>query len=315
MKTWKSSLVLRAKLSGVLSSGVLLALGCSAGGSAGDGAQVSQPTMTPGTLLPGDTTPSVTTPTTPGAGSGGQLFDPNEVEPTDECDSVIPVVFRDFNDSHPDFEMDFSGDGIRLNLLSPMLGAGDKPVFASSVGCPARTGEQTCRTDWNVTTPVINSATTFDQWYRDTPNVNMTFERELELRETQPGSGLYVYSSNDFFPLAASDGFGVTPPNQGKNFLFTTEIHLNFVYGAGQKFSFRGDDDLWIFINKRLALDLGSMHGQESGTIDFDAQAAKLSIAPGRTYSMDIFHAERHTNASNFSIETNIACFTPAEVY
>src|SRR5688572_30602715 len=122
MKTW-SSLVLRVK-----SSGVLLVLGCSAGGSAGDGAQVSPQMMTPGTLLPGETTPSVTTPSTPGAGNGGELFDPNEVEPTDDCDSIIPVVYRDFNDSHPDFEMDFAGDGIRMNLLSPMLGADDKPV-------------------------------------------------------------------------------------------------------------------------------------------------------------------------------------------
>jgi fibro-slime domain-containing protein len=298
------------------SSLVLCVVGCSAGGSTGDGSQVSQqPATTPGMLRPGDTSPTVATPSTPGASGVGELFDPEEVEPTDECDSIIPVVFRDFNDSHPDFEMDFAGDGVRLNLISPLLGAGDKPVFASSVGCPARSGEQTCRTDWNVETPVINGATTFDQWYRDVPGVNMTFPRELELRETQPGSGVFVYSSNDFFPLSPTEGFGITPPNQGRNFLFTTEIHLNFVYGAGQKFSFRGDDDLWIFINKRLALDLGSMHGQEPGTIDFDAQAATLNIAPGRAYSMDIFHAERHTSASNFSIETNIACFTPAEVY
>lgn len=308
MKTWNSSVRANSSL-------VLLALGCSAGGSSGDGASVTPPTMTPGTLLPGDTTPSVTTPSTPGAATGGQLFDPSEVERTDDCDEVIPVVYRDFTDSHPDFEMDFSGDGVRLNLVSPMLGPGDKPVFASSVGCPARSGEQTCRTDWNVQTPVINSATTFDQWYRDVPGVNMAFSEELPLSESQAGSGVYVFSSNDFFPLDPTEGFGVTPPNQGKNFLFTTEIHLNFVYGSGQRFTFRGDDDLWIFINKRLALDLGSMHGQEQGTIDFDAQAEKLGILPGRAYAMDIFHAERHTNASNFSIETNIACFTPADVY
>lgn len=288
------------------SSFVLLGLACSAGGSSGESVSVS-PQTTPGALLPGDMSPTVNTPTTPGAQPSGALFDPDEVAPTEECDGVIPVVFRDFDDSHPDFERDFAGDGVRLNLVSPMLGPGDKPVFASSVGCPARSGEQTCRTDWNVTTPVIESAATFDQWYRDVPGVNETFERELTLVEQPPASGVYVYSSNDFFPL--------TEPNQPKNFLFTTEIHLNFVYVAGQSFTFRGDDDLWIFINKRLALDLGSMHGQEQGTIDFDAQAEALGIAPGRAYAMEIFHAERHTNASNFSIETNIACFTPAEVY
>jgi fibro-slime domain-containing protein len=69
---------------------------------------------------------------------------------------------------------------------------------------------------------------------------------------------------------------------------------------------------MWIFINGKLAMDLGGMHGSQNGTIDFDAQAADLGIAVGRAYPMDIFHAERHTSASNFGVETNIACFTPS---
>lgn len=290
---------------------VLLTLGCSAGGTSDGGTTVSTatPMATPGTILPGDTTPSITA--SPGVGGTG-LIDPEELEPSDSCDSIIPVVYRDFSDAHPDFEMDFSGDGVRLNLIAPTLAADDKPVFASSMGCPARQGTQTCNTGYNPDRPVIGSALTFDQWYRDVPGVNIPFDKELMLTETPAGSGIYVYSSNDFFPLGPDDGFKVTPPNQGKNFLFTTEIHLSFQYVGGQRFTFQGDDDLWIFINKRLALDLGSMHGQERGTIDFDAQAATLGIAVGRVYAMDIFHAERHTSASNFSIETNIACFEPA---
>jgi fibro-slime domain-containing protein len=292
---------------------VLSSLGCSAGGSSGGESSVSNtPMSTPGALLPGDTTPSI--PTAPN-NSGGGLIDSAELEPTDECDGNIPVVFRDFSQEHPDFEMPFSGDVVRRQLISPMLGNNDKPVFLNSVGCPALMSSPMACDNWDVNQPVITSATTFDQWYRDVPNVNQSFERELALAETVPGSGVYVYRSNDFFPLGPGDGFGVTPPNQGKNFLFTTEIHLNFVYVAGQRFTFRGDDDLWIFINKRLALDLGSMHSEQQGTIDFDAQAAALGIAPNRAYSMDIFHAERHTSASNFSIETNIACFTPVVVY
>ena len=78
--------------------------------------------------------PGATSTTTPAAAGTGQLFDPEDVEPTDECDGTIPVVFRDFSDTHTDFEMDFSGDGVRLNLIAPTLGADDKPVFASSLG-------------------------------------------------------------------------------------------------------------------------------------------------------------------------------------
>ena len=83
---------------------------------------------------------------------------------------------------------------------------------------------------------------------------------------------------------------------------------------AGQKFTFRGDDDLWIFVNSKLALDVGGQHQALQGTIDFDAQSAALGITAGGVYSMDIFHAERQTTDSNFRIETNISCFEPGVV-
>src|SRR5687768_13503159 len=62
---------------------LLLSLGCSAGGSSGEGTTVTEQPAVPGTVLPGDTSPTVT-PTTPAVGAGGQLFDPEDVEPTDE---------------------------------------------------------------------------------------------------------------------------------------------------------------------------------------------------------------------------------------
>jgi fibro-slime domain-containing protein len=241
----------------------------------------------------------------------GQLFNPAELEPTDDCDGNLPVVYRDFSQSHPDFEMAFSGDGVRHKLIEATLGTDGKPVFLNNIGCPANDGTPgSCNGTRDK--PVLSTAEAFGQWYRDTPGVNIAFERTLVLTESTTEPGTYAFNSNEFFPLGNDEGFKITPPGQGHNFLFTTELHVTFEYFAKQTFTFRGDDDMWIFINGKLAMDLGGMHGSQNGTIDFDAQAADLGIAVGRAYPMDIFHAERHTSASNFGVETNIACFTPS---
>jgi fibro-slime domain-containing protein len=208
--------------------------------------------------------------------------------------------------------MVFAGDEPRLGLLQPDLGADGKPVFLDGVGCPRdNQRHRECNDGFRPTEPVITGAESFDQWYRTIDGTNVEFEREIELQETAIGSGRYRFSSNAFFPLSTSEGYGATPAGQAQNFLFTTEIHLTFTYVAGQVFTFRGDDDLWIFVNRKLALDLGGMHGEREASIDFDAQAAELGIVPGAAYAMDVFHAERHTSASNFTMETNIACFSP----
>lgn len=233
------------------------------------------------------------------------------------CGSTLDVTYRDFNESHPDFEQPFAGDVVRRGLIASKLGPNQKPVFQDSVGHPALAGTPVAiDTTWNPTQPVIHSAETFNQWYNTVAGTNIELPKKLKLDESMPGSGIYGYESSAFFPLAPSEGFGITPKGNdlGMNFLFTTEIHVFFGYAAGQRFTFRGDDDMWIFVNGTLALDLGSMHGPEEGTIDFDAQAASLGIVPGATYPMDIFHAERHTRGSNFKITTNIACFAPGVV-
>jgi fibro-slime domain-containing protein len=195
------------------------------------------------------------------------------------------------------------------------MGVGRQQRVVSGEGCwPATSGicnVGTCQ-PWSFDPPTyeIESASSFNQWFNDTPGVNMEFEQDLVLTETTPG--VSVYDSTAFFPLDGM-GFGNTP-GEAHNYHFTTEVHVAFEYAAGQVFTFRGDDDLWIFVNGKLALDVGGLHEDLQGTIDFDAQASALGITPGQTYDMDIFHAERQTEESNFRIETNIQCFTPNPV-
>jgi fibro-slime domain-containing protein len=242
-----------------------------------------------------------------------------------DCGTAIDITVRDFDVTHPDMERADNGWGPLAGVLEPVLGDDRKPVFADAMGAytwkPNNGSGELEKNCWDSgpgteelcymgTIPMFEGAESFNDWYRDT-TANQRFEKSIELKPDPKRQGVFVFDSDAFFPLSTGEGFGETPANAGQNFLFTTEMHLKFEYVAGQKFTFSGDDDLWIFVNGRIALDLGGLHLPFTGTIDFDAKAEELDIQPGRVYPMDIFHAERHTSQSNFHLETNISCFTP----
>lgn len=61
-----------------------------------------------------------------------------------------------------------------------------------------------------------------------------------------------------------------------------------------------------MFINDRLAIDLGGLHPSQSDEVSLDEAAGALGITRGGVYPLDLFHAERHTSESNFRIDTNL---------
>ncbi|HLT38504.1 MAG TPA: fibro-slime domain-containing protein, partial [Enhygromyxa sp.] len=71
------------------------------------------------------------------------------------------------------------------------------------------------------------------------------------------------------------------------------------------------DDDVWVFVNGQLGVDLGGVHGPLTGNIDMDAVAGAFDLQLGQVYALDFFSAERHTTLSNFNIATTISCFDP----
>lgn len=182
---------------------------------------------------------------------------------------------------HQDFE---NANGTDKGIVSTTLGTDNKPVYSSST-----------------TTTTTHGAALFNQWYNTTARVNLA--TQYTLVATLDGSGNYVYSNNAYFPID-----GLLLGNQGAthNYSFTTEIHTNFTYQPGQTFGFTGDDDVWVFINKKLAIDLGGVHGAQSSSVNLGTQASALGLTAGGTYQLDIFQAERHTTGSNFQFTTNI---------
>jgi fibro-slime domain-containing protein len=205
-----------------------------------------------------------------------------------DCNPALTGVVRDFkawNDGagHPDFER-YGGEGLK-GIVEPVLGADHKPVYAH----PGPTEHTTGPAE-------------FDQWYRDVAGVNQSFPFTI-LGQVTP-EGAFVYDNGMFFPI---DGQGFGNEGQAHNFGFTFELHMEFAYKGGEVFTFSGDDDLWVFINDRLAIDLGGLHPEQSVVLDVDAAAASLGLVVGETYPLDLFHAERHTNESNFRIESTLS--------
>jgi fibro-slime domain-containing protein len=170
-------------------------------------------------------------------------------------------------------------------MVLPDLGQDYKPVYAKTSGGTATT----------------SGKASYDQWYRDVQGVN---QRELfTLTLTPGGNGIYTFDDAAFFPL---DGKLLGNQGRNHNFHFTYELHTTFKYGGGEVFTFTGDDDLWVFINKKLAIDLGGVHGAQTASVNLDQRAQQLGITKGQTYELSIFQAERHTSESNFRIDTTI---------
>lgn len=115
-----------------------------------------------------------------------------------------------------------------------------------------------------------------------------------------------------------------------RNFYFTSEVRYLFRFVGGETLQFFGDDDVWVFINGKLVLDLGAPHERMRGTVtltsgdvatwaisvqnvstgeDLPIPGAKgsgmvtgLGLEVGKTYEIAIFHADRHPRESNYQL-------------
>ena len=120
--------------------------------------------------------------------------------------------------------------------------------------------------------------------------------------------------------------------NESDNYLFGMDLSASFfmpkdgqVNGQDMIFEFEGDDDVWVFIDNVLVLDIGGIHDSYSGSINFsdgkvsvdsgdDTTLAKMFEEAGKTWNdsdyaqhtIRFFYFERGEGSSNCKLKFNL---------
>ncbi|GAM17416.1 hypothetical protein SAMD00019534_005910 [Acytostelium subglobosum LB1] len=221
-----------------------------------------------------------------------------------ESYTIDAAIFDHLPSKNNNFEPDLAqSQGITPFLI--------KTTLDPKLGVPELNGTSDTYTKARITSPDL-----FPFFFSYNPNINKFIPYTLNFTLATNGSitGMYNMTKDPFFPINYL-GWDTDPINRlykddmakYQNFHFCIKLQSFFTYIGVEELTVTSDDDLWVFINGKLVIDLGGLHATAKGSL----KLSSLNLTKGNTYSFDLFHCERHTASSSMSIITNmeIRCF------
>lgn len=139
-----------------------------------------------------------------------------------------------------------------------------------------------------------------------------------------------------------TDGYGL---NKDNNYYFGMTVSTTFMMPKDGKvnnddmvFEFEGDDDVWVYLDGKLALDLGGIHNNYGGSINFatgkitysngalgthasNSRPRNLSEVLGgdwntayRNHTLKMFYLERGAGSSNCKVRFNLPTIDSSQI-
>ncbi len=186
---------------------------------------------------------------------------------------TLKGTVRDFSNSHDDFDMSCGGYTVMPGGLQSTLPCSGKPQLATSAASAC-----------------LSTQANFDQWFSDVSGVNYSFPSEYVFAGGTATAGYATFKNLPVNDLGFGNDVDGTA-GDGLNYLYTAEFHgwLQYNGGSREELWVTADDDAWVYINDKLAVDLGGLHGPKTASVNL----MTLGLTAGRRYRIDVFYAER----------------------
>lgn len=187
--------------------------------------------------------------------------------------------------------------GVLPGMVKPRLGSDRLPVPSFADTESAWAAHHDALSNNVIGHDPVQPTDNFYRWFHEVPGLSKHVDgRTVTFRRTADDT--YVYGGSDIYPIDDVPGLDASDVKlrdwRGDLHNFNFTAHLSFsikIKATGDElFQFSGDDDVWVFLNNRLVLDIGGLHGPISGwfrinadgTVDtFTEKVNDLSIRNG----------------------------------